>query len=62
MKITGLSNGQWLLGIDDAHDMYEVTLLPGKKISVLKNGSGFTCSISEVNIVGKVVLIMTYSL
>lgn len=62
MKITGLSNGQWLLGIDDKYDIYEVTLLPGKKISVLKNGSGFTCAIDEVNTVGKVVLIMTYSL
>lgn len=62
MKITGLSNGQWLLGIDDKYDIYEVTLLPGKKISVSKNGSGFACAISEVKVVGKVVLILTYSL
>lgn len=54
--ITEISNGKWLLSIDEQFDIYDVTLLPGKKINILNNGSSFQCDSSEVVAAGKVML------
>ncbi len=54
--ITSISNGRWLLDIDGKHDVYDITLIPGKKISVTNNFSNFQCGVDEVNTVGRVSL------
>lgn len=61
MSVDGISNGRWLLGIDDKYDVYDIALLPGKKISVTSKVTNFTCSADEVNTAGKVVLTMDYN-
>ncbi len=61
MKMLGISNGRWLLGIDDKYDIYDVTILPGKKINVKSKTTIFTCGSDEVNAAGKVVLTMDYN-
>lgn len=60
VSVNEISNGRWLLGIDDKYDIYNVTLLPGRKITVNSKASNFTCSVSEVSIAGKVILTMEY--
>lgn len=54
--ITSISNGRWLLDIDGKHDVYDITLIPGKRISVTNNSSHFQCGVDEVNAVGRVSL------
>ncbi|MCP2004989.1 UNVERIFIED_ORG: transcriptional regulator with XRE-family HTH domain [Buttiauxella agrestis ATCC 33320] len=61
MGVSGISNGRWLLGIDDKYDVYDISLLPGRKISVVNRGANFTCGADEVETAGKVVLTMDYS-
>jgi len=61
MNVGEISNGRWLLGIDDKYDVYDITLLPGRKISVTNKGTNFTCGADEVKIAGKVVLTMDYN-
>jgi len=61
-SVSSISNGRWLLGIDDKYDIYDITLLPGRKISVTSKGTNFTCGADEVNAIGKVVLTMDYTL
>lgn len=61
MNVGELSNGRWLLGIDDKYDVYDVSILPGKKINVMSKGSNFTCGADEVDTAGKVVLTMDYN-
>lgn len=60
LNITGISNGWWLLGIDDKYDVYDIALLPGRRISLTAKGNSFTCGLEEVNAAGKVVLTMDY--
>ncbi|MGC0849179.1 phage repressor protein CI [Pantoea agglomerans] len=55
MNITDISNGKWLLGIDDKYDVYDITVLPGRKIEVVKTNN-FICGIDEVKAVGKVII------
>lgn len=54
--ITSISNGRWLLDIDGKHDIYDITLIPGKKINVTNSFSDFQCGVDEVNAVGRVSL------
>ncbi|MCJ7926308.1 MAG: helix-turn-helix domain-containing protein [Pantoea vagans] len=61
MNIGEISNGRWLLGIDDKYDVYDIALLPGRKISVTNKGTNFTCGAEEVKTAGKVVLTMDYN-
>lgn len=61
MGITEISNGRWLLGIDGKHDIYDVTVLPGKKISVTSTVYNFTCGLDEVSAIGKVAFTMEYN-
>lgn len=58
MNISELSNGRWLIGIDGKYDVYDIALLPGRKISVTNQRASFTCGAEEVNTAGKVVLTM----
>lgn len=60
-SVTSISNGRWLLGIDDRYDVYDIALLPGRKISVTGKVNNFTCGVDEVNTAGKVVLSMSYN-
>lgn len=61
LAMVDISNGRWLLGIDNKYDVYDITLLPGKKITVSSKGSNFTCGADEVTTTGKVVLTMEYN-
>lgn len=61
MNADEISNGRWLLGIDGKYDVYDIALLPGRKISVTNNGTNFTCGADEVKTAGKVVLTMDYN-
>ena len=60
--ICDLSNGRWILGIDEKYDIYDVLLLPGKKINLINKGASFTCDINEVFICGKIIITMEYAL
>lgn len=62
MKVTGISNGRWLAGIDEKFDIYDITILPGKKLNVKSKTAVFTCNIDEINIAGKVLLTMNYNI
>lgn len=57
-SVNEISNGRWLLGVDDKYDIYDVALLPGRKITVTSKASAFTCKADEVKVSGKVVLTM----
>lgn len=61
MNVGEISNGRWLLGIDGKHDIYDIALLPGRKISVTSKGTNFTCGAEEVKTAGKVILTMDYN-
>ncbi|SUW63531.1 Bacteriophage CI repressor helix-turn-helix domain [Buttiauxella agrestis] len=61
LGVVEISNGRWLLGIDNKYDVYDVTLLPGRKITVSNKTSNFTCGAEEVTTTGKVVLTMEYN-
>jgi len=61
LSIGDISNGRWLMGIDGKYDVYDITLLPGRKISVTNKGTNFTCGADEVKTAGKVVLTMDYN-
>ncbi len=59
--ITSISNGRWLLDIDGKSDIYDVALLPGRKMQVEGGGSQFQCGVDEVTPRGVVVLTLTPS-
>lgn len=61
LSIGEISNGRWLMGVDDKYDVYDIALLPGRKISVTNKGTNFTCGAEEVKTAGKVVLTMDYN-
>jgi len=56
LKIADISNGRWLLGIDDKYDIYDITLLPGRKINVVSNGASFVCSTDDIKVAGKIII------
>lgn len=60
MGVVSISNGRWVLGIDNKFDIYDVTVMPGKKINVINNGNGFICDIDEVQVTAKVILTIEY--
>lgn len=59
--LTKMSNGRWLLDIDGKHDIYDIGLLPGRKINVRLKDSSFICGDDEVKVVGKVMFTMDYN-
>mgnify|MGYP001248606761 CR=1 FL=1 len=60
-SVKDISNGRWLIGIDDKYDIYDIALLPGRKINVTGKRNNFTCGVEEVNTAGKVVLTLSYN-
>lgn len=60
-SVKDISNGRWLVGIDDKYDIYDIALLPGRKINVTGKGNNFTCGVEEIKTAGKVVLTLTYN-
>ncbi|WP_035341487.1 MULTISPECIES: phage repressor protein CI [Dickeya] len=60
--VTSISNGRWLLDIDGKNDIYDVALLPGRRMQVDGGGLQFQCGVDEVTPCGVVVLTMTPSL
>ena len=55
LDVHSISNGRWLLGVGGKYDIYDVVILPGKKINVTKSNSSFACSVDEVEPAGKVI-------
>lgn len=60
-SVKDISNGRWLIGIDDKYDIYDIALLPGRKLNVTGKGNNFTCGVEEIKAAGKVVLTLTYN-
>ncbi|AXU94949.1 phage repressor protein CI [Erwinia persicina] len=56
MAVVEISNGRWLLGVNDKYDIYDVSLLPGNIINVSNNSTEFSCKDNEVKVGGKVIL------
>jgi len=52
---TSLSDGLWLVDIEGASSIRELTLLPGKKLHVAGGKVPFECGIDEIKTIGRVV-------
>ncbi|WP_318368539.1 phage repressor protein CI [Enterobacter sp.] len=50
-----LSDGSWLVDIEGAQSIRELTVLPGKKLHVAGGKVPFECGIDEINTIGRVV-------
>lgn len=50
-----LSDGLWLVDIEGANSIRELTLLPGKKLHVAGGKVPFECGIDEIKLIGRVV-------
>lgn len=61
-KVTSISNGRWLLGINNKFDIYDVAVLPGNMIKIQNKNLNFDCSIDDIDIAGKVVVTIEYNL
>jgi len=61
MSVIEISNGRWLLGINDKYDIYDVAILPGNKINVTSIGADFICKSDEINIAGKIILTIDFN-
>lgn len=54
-RSTLLADGLWVVDIDGAISMREITKLPGKKIHVAGGNVPFECALDEIKTVGRVV-------
>lgn len=61
MSVKEISNGRWLLGIDDKYDIYDVSIIPGRRIDVINRGAKFICNIDDVRVVGRVMVTLNYN-
>ncbi|WP_371815485.1 hypothetical protein [Pantoea sp. Ap-870] len=61
LDVHSISNGRWLLGVGGKYDIYDVTILPKDRINVSNSNFSFICEVSEIEISGKVVVTMDYS-
>lgn len=50
-----LSDGLWLVDIEGATSIRELTLLPGKKLHIAGGKVPFECGIDEIKLIGRVV-------
>lgn len=57
-----ISNGRWLLAIDNKNEIYDVYLLPGKKLKLVANKIEFTCNYDDITVTGRVVLTLEYNI
>lgn len=51
-----LTNGRWVIAIEDKYDIYDVTLLPGKKVNLVNSSASFVCSTHEISIFCKIIV------
>jgi len=58
---TSISNGRWLIGIDNKYDVYEVALFPGSKLNLQNKSFNFSCNVNEVEVMGKVVASLDFT-
>jgi transcriptional regulator with XRE-family HTH domain len=61
VSVDEISNGRWLLGINDKYDIYDVAILPGNKINVTSIGANFICKSDEIDVAGKVILTIDFN-
>lgn len=54
-KSASLSDGTWLIRIDDAVSIRELTVLPGKRLHVAGGKVPFECTVDEITMLGRVV-------
>lgn len=54
-KSASLSDGTWLIGVDDAVSIRELTVLPGKRLHVAGGKIPFECTFDEITMLGRVV-------
>lgn len=57
-RFNTLSNGCWLLSIDNKCDIYNVSILPKSQIEVKTKVSSFICQINDVTPIGRVIFSM----
>ncbi|RCX06248.1 MULTISPECIES: phage repressor protein CI [Kosakonia] len=50
-----ISDGKWLISIDDQQSIRNITRIPGNKLKVEGNDSCFECNIDELSLIGLVV-------
>lgn len=43
-----IGNGRWVIGIDDALDVFDVVRLPGGKVRLSNNAVDFECGVAEI--------------
>ncbi len=55
-NIRSISNGCWLLSIDGKFDIYQASLLPGKRVNLSNDRADFTCGSEDVLVGGKVIV------
>lgn len=60
IQVKNSSNGMWLLSIDGNYDVYDVQILPGKKVSLLSKGHKIVCDMNEINFSGRVLITLNY--
>jgi len=58
--VTSISNGRWLLTIDGKYDIYDVSLLPKRTMTVTNKLANFTCSSEDIITIGKSILTFSY--
>lgn len=54
--VKNISNGRWLLSIDGKFDIYNVSILPKKKLNLSNAHSEFLCHVDDIYVAGKVVI------
>jgi len=57
-----IANGRWLIDVDGTCDVYDISRLPGNKLSVKNDASHFECLATEVKFVGMVFLTLSKSI
>lgn len=50
-----ISNGVWLININDAYDVYSVEMMPNSKVKVIGSVSEFECFTKDIEFIGMVV-------
>ncbi|MDF7759680.1 helix-turn-helix domain-containing protein [Kosakonia cowanii] len=43
-----IGNGRWVIGVDDALDVFDVVRLPGGKVRLSNNAVDFECGVAEI--------------
>lgn len=59
MKFTEVSDGQWLVNIEGKTSIRTLTRIPIKKVRVSGVGMAFDCAIEDIEVIGRVILIIT---